>query len=141
MAGIGFLAFAAYVLGEVASNAAERNKNQTDLIAQMVKDIRDCKQGPRMITLREKVSHFGGPDDLGVDPDEGLAFYYDVSDAPGTLQQIGGLQNTGLWWAGPGGDGRRPSNYDITPKDMLPSMLVTVTNVRTGGSLLAVPAD
>jgi hypothetical protein len=44
---IGFLAFAAYVLGEVASNAAERNKNQTDLIAQMVKDIRDCKQGPK----------------------------------------------------------------------------------------------
>jgi hypothetical protein len=44
---IGFLAFAAYVLGEVASNAAERNKNQTDLIAQMVRDIRDCKQGPK----------------------------------------------------------------------------------------------
>ena len=39
---IGFLAFAAYVLGEVASNAAERNKNQTELIASMVKDIKDC---------------------------------------------------------------------------------------------------
>jgi hypothetical protein len=43
----GFLAFAAYVLGEVASNAAERNKNQTELISKLVTDIRDCKQGPK----------------------------------------------------------------------------------------------
>lgn len=42
---IGFLAFAAYVLGEVASNAAERNKNQTELISKLVGDIRDCRQG------------------------------------------------------------------------------------------------
>ena len=42
---IGFLAFAAYVLGEVASNAAERNKNQTELISKLVSDIRDCRQG------------------------------------------------------------------------------------------------
>jgi hypothetical protein len=39
---IGFLAFAGYVLGEVAENARERNKNQTDLIAKMVDEIRDC---------------------------------------------------------------------------------------------------
>jgi hypothetical protein len=42
---VGFLAFAAYVLGEVASNAAERNKNQTELISKLVSDIRDCRQG------------------------------------------------------------------------------------------------
>ena len=29
-----------------------------------------------------KCSWFGGPDDTGVDPDEGLAFLYDVDDAP-----------------------------------------------------------
>jgi hypothetical protein len=44
---VGFLGFAAYVLGEVASNASERNKSQLELISTMVKDIRDCKQGPR----------------------------------------------------------------------------------------------
>ena len=44
---VGFLGFAAYVLGEVAANASERNKSQLELISTMVKDIRDCKQGPR----------------------------------------------------------------------------------------------
>jgi hypothetical protein len=43
---VGFLGFAAYVLGEVASNASERNKGQTELIGKLVTDIRDCRQGP-----------------------------------------------------------------------------------------------
>lgn len=42
---IGFLGFAGYVLGEVASNASERNKGQMDLIAKLVTDIRDCRGG------------------------------------------------------------------------------------------------
>ena len=44
---IGFLGFAGYVLGEVAANAAERNKQQMDLILHLVTDIRDCRQGPK----------------------------------------------------------------------------------------------
>jgi hypothetical protein len=44
---VGFLGFAAYVLGEVASNSAERNKSQVELISKLVTDIRDCRQGPR----------------------------------------------------------------------------------------------
>ena len=44
---IGFLGFAAYVLGEVATNASERNKTQMELIMKLVTDIRDCKQGPK----------------------------------------------------------------------------------------------
>jgi len=44
---IGFLGFAAYLLGEVASNSAERNKSQVELIGKLVNDIRDCRQGPR----------------------------------------------------------------------------------------------
>jgi len=44
---VGFLGFAAYVLGEVASNSAERNKAQLELINKLVTDIRDCRQGPR----------------------------------------------------------------------------------------------
>ena len=44
---VGFLGFAAFVLGEVATNASERNKTQMDLIGTLVKDIRDCRQGPK----------------------------------------------------------------------------------------------
>jgi hypothetical protein len=44
---VGFLCFAAYLLGQVATNAAERNKSQVDLIGKLVTDIRDCRQGPR----------------------------------------------------------------------------------------------
>jgi hypothetical protein len=44
---VGFLGFAGYVLGEVAANASERNKTQMDLIAQLVGDIRDCRQGAK----------------------------------------------------------------------------------------------
>jgi hypothetical protein len=35
---IGFLGFASYVLGEVASNSQERNKLQMELIGQLAKD-------------------------------------------------------------------------------------------------------
>jgi hypothetical protein len=44
---IGFLTFAGYVLGEVASNSAERNKTQQELIMKLVTDIRDCRSGPK----------------------------------------------------------------------------------------------
>jgi hypothetical protein len=44
---IGFLSFAAYILGQVAANAAERNKTQTELIEKLVTDIRDCRQPSR----------------------------------------------------------------------------------------------
>jgi hypothetical protein len=43
---VGFLGFAAYVLGEVAANASERNKTQMELISGLVHDIHDCRQGP-----------------------------------------------------------------------------------------------
>ena len=43
---VGFLGFAAYVLGEVASNSSERNRTQSELITKLVTDIRDCRQGP-----------------------------------------------------------------------------------------------
>jgi len=44
---VGFLGFAAYLLGEVASNAKERNAGQLELISKLVTDIRDCRQGPK----------------------------------------------------------------------------------------------
>ena len=44
---IGFLGFAGYVLGEVASNAQMRNAGQMDLITKLVTDIRDCRGGAK----------------------------------------------------------------------------------------------
>jgi hypothetical protein len=44
---IGFLAFAGFILGEVAEGAQLRNSGQMDLIKQLVTDIRDCRQGPK----------------------------------------------------------------------------------------------
>jgi hypothetical protein len=44
---MGSLVFAAYLLGEVAANAGERNKAQLQLIEKLVGDIRDCRQGPK----------------------------------------------------------------------------------------------
>jgi N-acetylmuramoyl-L-alanine amidase len=96
-----------------------------------------------MTTLKGKVSWFGGPDDTGVDPDEGLAFYYEVSDAPELFLDQQPPGTTGL--------ARRLDpeqfyiatrwDYELTPKDMLPHMLVLVRNARTGASVSARPAD
>lgn len=47
---IGFLGFAGYVLGEVAQSARLRNESQMDLISKLVTDIRDCRQGPKLVT-------------------------------------------------------------------------------------------
>jgi len=40
---VGFLAFAAYILGEVAQNAQIRNQTQMDLIVKLADDLRGCK--------------------------------------------------------------------------------------------------
>lgn len=44
---MGSLVFAAYLLGEVAAQAGERNKAQLALIEKLVTDIRDCRQGAK----------------------------------------------------------------------------------------------
>ena len=46
---IAFLGFAAFMLGSVAANSAERNKSQIELITKLVTDIRDCRQGVRTL--------------------------------------------------------------------------------------------
>lgn len=96
-----------------------------------------------MTNLRGKVSWFGGPDDMGVAPDEGLAFIYDVSDAPQLFLDAQPPGTTGL--------ARRLDpeeyyiatrwDYDIYPKSSLLDISVLVRNVKTGKALLATPAD
>lgn len=48
---IGFLVFAGYVLGQVASNAAERNKTQSELIIRLADDLKDCRVMPPKASL------------------------------------------------------------------------------------------
>lgn len=96
-----------------------------------------------MTKLVGKCSSFGGPNDLGVSASEGLAFIYDVSDAPHLFLPSQPPGTTGL--------ARRLDpevfyiatrwDYDDTPKDMLPDMVVHVYAPKTGRSLVCTPAD
>jgi hypothetical protein len=49
---VGFLGFAGFVLGQVAANSSDRNKAQMELINNLVRDIRDCRQ-PRASSLMD----------------------------------------------------------------------------------------
>jgi hypothetical protein len=96
------------------------------------------------IRTRGKVSWFGGPEDQGVSPSEGLAFIYSVEDKPELflLEQPPGT--TGL--------ARRLNpevdyiamrwDYDVFPKDYLVGEVsAMVRSPKTGRQFLAVPAD
>jgi len=95
-----------------------------------------------LFRTRGKCSWFGGPDDLGVSPDEGLAFFYDFNDAPHLFLDEQPDGTTGL--------ARRLNpgvnyvacrwDYDITPKEMLAEPRPAL--VKAGKrSFLAWPAD
>ena len=96
-----------------------------------------------MTTLRGKVSWFGGPEDEGVAPDEGLAFIYEASEAPWLFLPQQPPGTTGL--------ARRLDpevhylacrwDYSETPKETLPEMVVVVHAPKTGRTLTARPAD
>lgn len=89
------------------------------------------------------VSWFGGPDDTGVAPDEGLAFIYDTNDAPHLFLDEQPPGTSGL--------ARRLDpdvsyiamrwDYDQTPRDMLLSKMAMVRAPKTGKQELAYPAD
>jgi hypothetical protein len=97
------------------------------------------------MNLRGKVSWFGGPDDMGVSPSEGLAFIYEVDMAPHLFLDYQPSGTTGL--------ARRLDpdqfyiacrwDYGVTPKTMLrdSGQMALVTSKDTGVSRLAHPAD
>jgi N-acetylmuramoyl-L-alanine amidase len=96
-----------------------------------------------MLNLTGKVSWFGGPDDDGVDADEGLAFIYDVETAPHLFLSYQPEGTSGL--------ARRLNpevpyiacrwDYDETPPYMLLEEMALVRNPKTGKSMKAYPAD
>jgi len=93
--------------------------------------------------LRGKVSWFGGPDDTGVGPDEGLAFIYDVEDAPHLFLPVQPSGTSGL--------ARRLDpdefyvacrwDYNLYPKPSLLEHVALVWAPKTGKRYLAHPAD
>ncbi len=95
------------------------------------------------LDLKGKVSYFGGPDDTGVSPSEGLAFIYDVDDAPHLFLSYQPEGTTGL--------ARRLNpetyylatrwDYDEYPKDYLLTEMALVRNPRTGKQIKVYPAD
>jgi len=99
--------------------------------------------GEALFYARGTCSWFGGPDDDGVSPSEGLAFFYEVSDAPhlflpeqppGTTGLARRL-NPGLMYVACRWD------YDITPKSMLARYNVQALVKAHGKEILAWPAD
>jgi hypothetical protein len=99
---------------------------------------------PAVLRARGKVSWFGGPNDDGVAPDEGLAFLYDVNDKPELFLPEQPPGTTGL--------ARRLDpekfyiamrwDYDVFPKEFLSSDVVARVHApSTGKEFLASPAD
>lgn len=98
-----------------------------------------------LFSARGTCSTFGGPDDTGVSPSEGLAFFYEVEDAPWLFLKSQPPGTSGL--------ARRMDpgvfylacrwDYDDTSKDMLANsgQMALVTNTKTGVARLAHPAD
>jgi N-acetylmuramoyl-L-alanine amidase len=96
-----------------------------------------------METTRGTCSWFGGPDDTGVAPDEGLAFIYEVDDAPHLFLPEQPPGTSGL--------ARRLDpemfyiacrwDYDVTPKPSLLEHTALVRSPKTGRKFEAYPAD
>jgi N-acetylmuramoyl-L-alanine amidase len=90
-----------------------------------------------------KCSYFGGPDDMGVSADEGLAFIYEIDDAPQLFLPFQPEGTTGL--------ARRLNpyihyvacrfDYSITPKPSLLEDVALVRSTKTGIALKAFCAD
>ncbi len=95
------------------------------------------------LNLKGKVSYFGGPNDSGVSPSEGLAFIYDVDDAPHLFLSYQPEGTTGL--------ARRLNpetfylatrwDYDQYPKDYLLTEMALVRNPKTGKQVKVYPSD
>ena len=95
-----------------------------------------------LLSVHGKVSSFGGPEDDGVAPDEGLAFIYEIEDAPHLFLPAQPQGTTGL--------ARRLNpdmhyvacrwDYVQTPKDLLLKELAQI-RANNGVALTAYPAD
>jgi hypothetical protein len=101
-------------------------------------------EAPKVLKAKGKVSWFGGPEDDGVAPDEGLAFLYSVDDKPELFLSEQPSGTTGL--------ARRLDpdesyiamrwDYEVFPKEYLRGdVKARVCAPKTGKEFHAVPAD
>lgn len=95
------------------------------------------------LSLQGKCSWFGGPDDTGVKPDEGLGFLFKLDTAPHLFLPYQPKGTTGL--------ARRLNpyihyvacrwDYKETPKEILLSRFALIRATKTNIALKAFPAD
>jgi N-acetylmuramoyl-L-alanine amidase len=135
----------------VDSEADARIYNATfDRICWAIAGIAADKQAPErpqaLFTGSGSCSWFGGPDDTGVSPSEGLAFLYEYDDAPHLFLSYQPEGTTGL--ARRLDADKRPYvacrwDYNVTPKTMLadPHQVALVRSKRTGKEAFAWPSD
>lgn len=101
----------------------------------------------KTLTLKGKVSHFGGPDDLCVSPSEGLAFIYTVDDKEDLFLSYQPEGTTGLARrlnpSVPYVACRWPytSENKAQWRDVLLTEMALVTNPKNGKFLKVYPAD
>jgi hypothetical protein len=107
-------------------------------------DIFEPPGGRALFRTIGTCSYFGGPDDTGVTPDEGLALHFDIT-----------ADNQHLFLpyqpSGSSGLARRLNpyvhyiacrwDYDVTPKSMLAEGIALVRVPSTGAEMAAFPAD
>ena len=112
-------------------------------IAGIVSGGQRPKRPQILLSIEGRCSWFGGPDDTGVSPAEGLAFFYEYDDAPHLFLADQPAGTTGLARRL---DPARPYvacrwDYDVTPKMMLadPHQLAVVR--ANGREAMAWPAD
>jgi N-acetylmuramoyl-L-alanine amidase len=98
---------------------------------------------PQQYQWEGLVSYFGGPEDEGVDADEGLAFIYEIEDQPDLFLPEQPPDTTGL--------ARRLDpdadyiamrwNYEQCPREMLLTEWALVRSPKTGKEFYARPGD
>jgi N-acetylmuramoyl-L-alanine amidase len=129
---------------------AEIYRSHFDLICESIANVlaEDETDEPEpeeaaLFEVTGRCSHFGGPEDTGVAPDEGLAFIYEIEDAPQLFLPYQPDGTSGL--------ARRLNpfvhyvacrwDYEATPKTMMLEEVALVTAAKTGRSMKAFAAD
>jgi len=124
--------------GAICSAIAETLAGETR------EEVERPEQPMNTVRFYGKCSHFGGPDDMGVDADEGLAFIYSYEQAPHLFLREQPPGTSGL--------ARRldPEVYYVacrwdyysTPKDMLDDKdKLALVRAKNGETRLAWPSD
>jgi hypothetical protein len=118
-------------------------------VADILPEVPDISVPPDLrVTFSGKCSYFGGPNDMGVDADEDLAWWDDPADADENPHLFLPNQPPGTTGLARRLDPAKPYvacrwDYDVTPKSMLadPTLRALIRNYRNNIQALAWPAD